>query len=159
MIASSPRAQAPRPHMLLSWLLCCRCILLRFSESNLASLWPTLLHEIRRLLALWLQVPAVSSSVWDSAVTACFDVLECLWTTAPDSWSFQAWAFRSMLSPIAALSSDMGARANAILALATSNIMLLDHSLQKRAIEKLNLEAERCLLVENGPDLRLDLQK
>ena len=102
------------------------------------------------------------------------------------------------------------ARANAILALASSNIMLLDHSLQstardyahspkaslslfsrriaERAIEKLNLEAERCvvaavvclhahitptrffwgeahsvnsrcLLVENGADLRLDLEK
>jgi hypothetical protein len=72
-----------------------------------------------------------------------------LWTTAPDAWSFQAWAFQSILSPIAGLSSDIAvreipriqsilvgfhrrvqARANAILALATSNIMLLDHSLQ-----------------------------
>jgi hypothetical protein len=100
------------------------------------------------MLALWLQVSAGGSSIWDSTASACFDVLECLWTKAPDSWSFQAWAFRSILSPIAGLSSDMGvrvvklfprlsftalqARANAILALATSNIMLLDHALQSK---------------------------
>ncbi len=72
-----------------------------------ASLWPTLLHEIRRLLALWLQITATGSVLWDTAAAACLDILECLWTTAPDAWSFQAWAFHSILSPIAGLSSDI----------------------------------------------------
>ena len=111
------------------------------------SLWPTLLHELRRLLLLWQEVSAAGSLQWDSAAAACLDILECLWTTAPDSWSFQAWAFRAVLSPIAEMPSDLGvrevcalelcfsfivlqARAHAILALATSNIMLLDHALQ-----------------------------
>ena len=110
------------------------------------SLWPTLLHELRRLLLLWQEVTAAGSLQWDSAAASCLDILECLWTTAPDSWSFQAWAFRSVLTPIADMPSDLGvrsvcrsnyvsfialqARAHAILALATSNIMLLDHSLQ-----------------------------
>lgn len=51
---------------------------------------------------------ATGSVLWDNAASACLDVLECLWITAPDSWSFQAWAFHSMLSPIAAASSDTG---------------------------------------------------
>ena len=74
------------------------------------SLWPTLLHEIRRLLALWQEVSAAGSLQWDTAATACLDILECLWTTAPDSWSFQAWSFHSMLTPIAELPSDLGVR-------------------------------------------------
>ena len=69
-----------------------------------------MLHEIRRLLALWQQVSAAGSTQLDTAVSACLDILECLWTTVPDSWSYQAWAFRSMLSPIACQASDIGVR-------------------------------------------------
>jgi hypothetical protein len=73
-----------------------------------ASIWPTLLHEIRGSLGTWQQASAAGSVVWDAAASACLDILECLWTTAPDSWSYQAWAFRAILSPIACQASDLG---------------------------------------------------